>query len=199
MFGVLHGLRVWRLDVRGIHTTSAAICGWRPAIGRIVGSLRSTYLDGWQWGDGVNTATCLRRETSHCSVLDFDDEEASATAEHNRTTVPANCGCGFWAYTAGEPFPSIPGDVLGVIEAWGSLVIGPRGFRAQHARIIAFTWTHPTDDAEMVPTAKTGGIRDFTYGALRREIRSRYPSAKWFDNDELMLHTHPLSDATALL
>lgn len=58
-------------------------------------------------------------------------------------TDPA-CTCGFYAYTNWADFQahtrvySVLGDwyVFGIIEAWGNVTEGPKGFRAEHAKIL---------------------------------------------------------------
>lgn len=66
-----------------------------------------------------------------------------------------SCSCGFYAYHAHEYFGSLssPGASVrvpfnvgakGVIEGYGRVVVGPNGFRAEKARIVALARVNPT-------------------------------------------------------
>lgn len=75
------------------------------------------------WQPGENTATCLE-----------------IPALHPAADVPARgCHCGFYAFwTVQPPYAtgSLP-QVLGVIEGYGRVRTGTKGFRCQTARILA--------------------------------------------------------------
>ena len=78
------------------------------------------------WQPGENTAMCL-----------------DGTRTHGLGTVPdENCYCGFYAFWD-PPAPysvlSTPGlmPVFGVIEGYGKVVIGSKGFRCAKARVLA--------------------------------------------------------------
>lgn len=72
------------------------------------------------WGPGENVASCI-------TVMGGEGHRPPAVG----------CGCGFWAYHDGSSYPA--GPVSGVIEGYGRVTIGPRGFRAEKARIVALT------------------------------------------------------------
>lgn len=89
--------------------------GGHGAAGR--GLLTSVFKSDYRWDPEVNTMVCN---------------------EHKHPAPVESCMCGFWAYTRGQHFLTISGPaVFGIVEAWGPMVIGPKGFRAKHARIVA--------------------------------------------------------------
>jgi hypothetical protein len=86
----------------------------------------------WPWTPVVE-ARCLRKELARDLRYTFDDGP-----EHAPDDVPyVGCTCGIYARHA--PFTSEvgPGEISGVIEAWGRVEIGQLGFRARRARLVA--------------------------------------------------------------
>lgn len=50
-----------------------------------------------------------------------------------------DCHCGYYAHTDGkDDYRTYQNTLTGIIEGWGRVTIGSRGFRAQKARIVAF-------------------------------------------------------------
>lgn len=87
-------------------------------------------------GSGVNVAVCLRGRAGP-SFLDPMRDHRPPISE---------CICGFWAYTTGDHPHHLPGvPVFGMIESWGRVVIGPVGFRAEKACILALCFPKPAD------------------------------------------------------
>lgn len=87
---------------------------------------------GYDWTPGTVEAAC-NNGYPHASPAEFVDG-----------TEKSRCGCGYWAYwdSAGlsaNRFSSTGNGlpVLGVIEGFGRVLIGEKGFRSQKARIIA--------------------------------------------------------------
>jgi hypothetical protein len=116
VFGVVRGYRWWTLDAPPLHESPAhADRMWKRSLLR---GMQAT------WEPGENRATC----------------RAGAQKVHPEQTVPdIGCGCGFWAYwhlqrheVGGSALP-----VCGVIEGYGAVLIGEKGFRAAKARIVA--------------------------------------------------------------
>lgn len=86
------------------------------------------------WFPGDNTAKC------HCFTW--------PPPVHTPGSLSVECG--FYAYTNGESDYAVTDcgavncrvcetSANAVIEAWGTVTVGTRGFRAQHARIVAIT------------------------------------------------------------
>ena len=139
--GSLIGLRTWRLDDDGV--------------------LRGiTY--GQAWTGGENVARCLVTRKADAlddtmrrvltayglnlggsSIWDFSSDEPTIVADRVPDPcdgIEADCACGFYAYHdpailqyGGSPEPR----VTGIVEAYGRMVVGPKGFRAGKARIVA--------------------------------------------------------------
>jgi hypothetical protein len=59
---------------------------------------------------------------------------------HRQKTPYAGCGCGFWGLRDPDAFVLGLGMVVGVVEMWGRVLCGTRGWRAQFARPIALLW-----------------------------------------------------------
>lgn len=122
--GALRGYRCWRLRHEGL--------------------LHSVSVEN-SWDRGELTATCLSGSLN----LPHDPPERSPVQ---------GCTCGIYAthcpglergYGVPEPPhvpPSAPNvSIPGVVEAWGQVRLGTRGFRAEHARIVALGIADPTD------------------------------------------------------
>lgn len=116
VYGVVRGFRWWTLDAPPLHMSPARAGQVWPR----------KLLRGMQaeWDAGENRAVC----------------RAGAHSMHPEQTVPdENCACGFWAYwelqrheVGGRALP-----VCGVVEGYGAVLIGEKGFRAAKARIVA--------------------------------------------------------------
>jgi hypothetical protein len=139
------GYRWWTLTAPRLHLDPAgAGKNWIPG-----------YLRGAKdfWQPGVNKAKCL----------------AAGDRRHDFSEIPCDsCADGYWAYweiqshdlgRAGE----LP--VIGVVKASGQVILGPRGFRAQKAEIIALHLPfriepdiprHRPQDEDMVTRALRG-------------------------------------------
>lgn len=79
---------------------------------------------GFIWKEGINEAFCT-------------------TGKHDPAVK--DCHCGFYAFTNKNNTEHREYSyVQGVIEAWGTLVLGTKGFRAQKARILVLV--EPDDD-----------------------------------------------------
>lgn len=58
------------------------------------------------------------------------------------------CACGFYAYHSGRNSYGVSGPGLrvdGVIEGYGKVILGPAGYRAQKARVVALMLPSPSD------------------------------------------------------
>ena len=115
VYGVVRGYRWWTLPAPPLHLSPAhAEENW-PGPVRLRGQ-----MDTWQPGE--NVAAC---KTSY---------------PHDPALVPLEpCGCGFWGYWRLQRHElggcALP--VCGVIEGYGAVLLGTKGFRAARARIVA--------------------------------------------------------------
>ena len=110
----------------------------RPRTRYSPGPLRGMHA---AWQPGENTAVCL-----------------DGTSTHGTGTVPdSRCFCGFYAFwTLPPPYSllSAPGliPVCGVIEGYGKVLIGSKGFRCARARVLALH----VPDAGLAPDLHEG-------------------------------------------
>lgn len=102
-------------DFGGIDFAAGSVKGlrsWRvDKYGRLSGQTVSRV-----WRPGENVSECADGYEGH--------------------RAEANCGCGFWAYYADQDRQFDKG-VTGVIEGYGVVNLGTKGFRAEKARIVA--------------------------------------------------------------
>jgi hypothetical protein len=96
-------------------------------------------------------------------------------ALHAEKVVPVEeCACGFWAYwedASAAVLSQSARQAVGIMEGWGKILIGDRGFRAQYARIVALHL--PTDHQWL------------------SQLQSQYPAARWYTDYEEMLYDWP--------
>lgn len=222
------GLRAWTVDDGSLRKSKAddppAPAGI-PFNGAVLnaareGALRSIFRSQYIWGQGINTAECLRgglwTGMTHGTVHE---------------PVWAECDCGFWAYTAGSHVMSIRGpSVTGIIQGWGRMVIGPHGFRAQRARIVALCLNQPVPDPEPEPEGTSVGsllssavklltpqprpmcpspwaappdlsnqTGHYCPPDLARTVRKLYPRVPVYESNDAMQRAWPLSDLSPLL
>jgi hypothetical protein len=110
--GVLRGYRAWRWD-----EGSLAACNW-----------------GTRWTSGRNEAVCYK--TSACPCDSCKAGLVIQQANPHLVVPEAECACGIYA-------KHLPGNydyrglVIGVIKAYGKVILGTKGFRAQYAEIEA--------------------------------------------------------------
>lgn len=124
----VRGLRQWTLkspDFRG-DPLSADCGGWTVS--------PLTGMTGYAWADGVLEAYC-GNGYDHVPPVESVTEPRGSTVRD---------GCGFWAYwsmteLAGNSSFSGSGGlpVLGLIQGYGRVLLGERGFRSQRAQIVA--------------------------------------------------------------
>jgi hypothetical protein len=92
------------------------------------------------------------------------------------TAPEERCTCGIYGWYAPTAFPQpYSGSVVGVIEGTGRTLMGSKGFRCEHARIMAFT-------VIASPREQWGCLRD------------RYPGVPVFDSTDKMLAEFPLTE-----
>lgn len=90
------------------------------------------------WFLGENNARCIRDQWP------YPDDAAALPGGHRIAGL--DCTCGFYAYFDNsndyyEKLYGIP-KVTGIVEAYGTVTIGSRGFRASKARIVAIVRPH---------------------------------------------------------
>jgi hypothetical protein len=66
-----------------------------------------------------------------------------ATPAHS---VERWCTCGLYSWREPDRIRLKPDKVAGVVELWGRVLIGERGYRAQYARVVALCGPRASDD-----------------------------------------------------
>lgn len=84
----------------------------------------------YPWTLGENLAGCIRTSAADSDALPAVPDHAIEDCVHGN-------GHGFYAYWDGSNNYRSIGRVEGVIEGFGRVVVGSRGFRATKARIVA--------------------------------------------------------------
>lgn len=90
------------------------------------GHLRAATRPDAIWQQGENLAECLRYWPSMKITEDGDHRVANA-----------HCTCGFYAYFDGGNDYDRFHTITGIVEGYGTVTVGSRGFRAAKARIVA--------------------------------------------------------------
>lgn len=147
------------------------------------------------WVDGVNIAQCRKKDTefNYFAKRAYEDYELGRVDRepippHTFDPVPQDgehlpaCNCGFYAYYDGsndyyDPEKHGPDLITGVMEGWGEVLIGARGFRCTRARIVALC----------IPEKH----------ASREMILAHYPSVPNFVSFDRMVEVFPEEDGGA--
>lgn len=184
VLGVARGLRTFYLDENG----------WLRGV---------TYRAAWR--DGENIAKCYIARPLHSLVkttraflgahpapytmggvvFDADPDVPPRPEEGHRFDpcggMEATCGCGFYAYHASEQRYATNGPgcrVVGVVEAYGKVVLGTTGFRAEKARILGVV-VPPVTEASKNRADLERTIQDIRDGIAELAYRG---SRKWWRN-----------------
>lgn len=149
--GAITGLRVWNVDREG----------------RL---LSLNY--GAIWTPGENVSLCGKK-AGPTYTWSLTGEKIKQLPEHH---FHPECACGFWAHNEGHDF--YKGPIFGAIEGYGKVLVGPAGFRAEKARIIALTFD---------------GIDSDPVSPSRQErVRQLYPDVKFYDTRDELIAAHPV-------
>jgi hypothetical protein len=106
-----------------------------------IGQLTGVSYYNRAWVNGENDAKCGVWDETFFAEM----KRVSLWPNTSKAWIPSDhqvaakwCTCGFYAYFAQEHnvFHE-PNQIEGIIEAWGKVTIGLKGFRASKARIVA--------------------------------------------------------------
>lgn len=127
--GSVRGVRAWKITSEG--------------------RLRGVFYD-YDWDVGVNEALCLKKTDIIYGFYPGSFSQGMITSVTSPEHVPPSkqphsmdtCHCGFYGYYDGsnDYYGNAQygkGPVTGVVEGFGDVLIGSRGFRVQKARIVA--------------------------------------------------------------
>jgi hypothetical protein len=142
------------------------------------------------WPSGTATASCVVINRFRKNPY----RDVNIGGPHPMETVPdAGCTCGFYAVhspidnqVVGPSVLCPNRQIMGVVEAWGNVQLGPRGFRAQHARIVALAFQLPDPTLAGNPfrhSRWTPYGRDFYVHPDGRILSSREMLDEWRPQD----------------
>lgn len=95
--------------------------------------LRSMSMNSYIWSPGWNQAECMPFSIHR-------------TRTHETPEIPNLwCSCGFYAHHVPMTTTAKKDQVLGVVEASGTVLVGDKGFRAEKARIVALSGVYSVD------------------------------------------------------
>lgn len=147
---------------------------------------------------------------------------ASCVLGRKHEAPAGDCSCGIYAchqptddQVRGSSVLAPFQTVMGVIEAWGRVELGRRGFRAQHARVRALAVERPNPYLKWVPAdwirtdlrvtlddGRTIPAKDipehWTYLDWQVMIRRNYPGVTLFRDRAAMLKAFPPVDVGGL-
>jgi len=134
------------------------------------------------WLPGLNNAECRRMggvdKPFYIPVSKRAITEGETTDLREAPHSIAGCSHGFYAYYDGSNDYHNTGDIHGMIEGYGEVVIGTRGFRAMKAKIVALSF------AETIRLAD----KDRVLATMHT-----YAGVPIFDTFEMMVSAYPPS------
>lgn len=162
--GSVRGFRAWSLDFNGVLSGVSHKDEWLP---------------------GENAAQChgstkdRKREDEDWSAYSARNEEWRANHEMQ------DCQHGFYAYFADDNQKSYTKTlgVRGIIEGYGEVLIGTKGFRAMRARILAISYTPHEGMWRLEPL-------------VVQRLRDNYPGVAMFESDLVMQAEFPADIST---
>ena len=172
-----------RKDYDGMGFALGTIRGFRRWAVTMNGELQSPFRGtGPMWLPGENVAECHAHPSADVVEHKRDDEDYHAyyerVEEWRESHGVTDCTHGFYAYFDGKEDDHRDPSVSGVIEGYGEVLIGTKGFRAMKARIVALA-IKPHE-----------GIWNLEPLIISR-IRANYPSIPVFDSETAMRSEYP--------
>lgn len=200
--GSMFGLRSWSMDEHGRLHGVTHMEVWRPG----------ENLSVCKKSQPVRTGQCptnarllaersgskkKRREGLGFSVLGSCGKHCDGQSHWRENVAPhlfdPNCECGFWAYD--EDGFTAHGPVTGVIEAYGKVTIGTKGFRAEKARIVALARTGESAlSASVIQRLET--LYRAPFYADKAELVDAFPGVRkqWSDETAEDFWTRPVRE-----
>lgn len=187
--GVVTGIRRWRLDD----------LGWLQGI---------SYREQWAPGENVavhgGNGLPVEPVAPFTTTIAFDGRGnmivRTAPAEPGPECLDLSCGsCGYYGYFDGcAQYGS--GGVTGIIEGYGHVIIGTKGFRAQKARIVALCPAPARSEGLTVG----GSMWSITWDSAPLDnppgglalMGRNYPEIPIFADEAAMLAAHPTDEGT---
>jgi len=161
--GSVIGMRAWRCD--GHHLWPVAVQGTDP------------------WQPGENQSKCHTGLTTQWMEQRCANPDCELCNPGIRHTFAAGCTCGFYAVFHHRHVPHGPTyGVMGIIEGYGRVVLGPGGFRASKARVLALC------PADLLPVHSP-----------RCDLPRQWQSLPWFRSLHAAVTEFPVTDPTPYL
>ena len=170
-------------DFGGIDLALGSVLGWRDWKLTSEGTLKPvSYVSHQEWMPGENAARCHKyigkEEIGEQGGLSDEAYRELKDAWRDTHSMDA-CEHGFYAYFDGnrQSYMSDPG-VRGVIEGYGEVLIGTKGFRAMKAKILALS------------VAPHEGMWKLDQFFVER-LRANYPNVPVFESELAMRAEFP--------
>lgn len=164
-------------DYSGVDFALGSVLGFRRWGVDVAGELQPVTMSArglWRPGENVSVCQCTPSE-KHMPGTSWNDRyEARET--WRETASFEDMECGFYAYFDGQDshgHGSNSPTVSGVIEGYGEVLIGTKGFRAKKARILALA----------IPAFE--GIWNLDEFVVSK-IRANYPGIPLFESEIAM-------------
>ncbi len=171
-------------DYDGIDFALGTVRGFRRWKVDVTGTLKPITYHAGTWGPGENHAECNCHPSSDqlSKIEDEKWQERNKRIESWRESATfEDMSCGFYAYFDGKDnngHGSSDPNISGVIEGYGEVLIGTKGFRAKKARILALA----------VPAFEgIWRLDDFVV----RQLRANYPNIPVFESELAMRAEFP--------
>lgn len=181
--GSIKGMRSWSIDDQGRLRGVSFPALWTP--GENTATCRKTpdrepcpQAASLKKPIGERRCPCGCGETVKVAAYSTCGAEGCENGTHpagQRHDFEADCGCGFWAYD--EHSFEEHGDVTGIVEAWGKVTIGTKGFRAEKAKVVALC--RGSQDLD----------RELSLSVWLR-LQQLYPAADFYDERDDMVTAH---------
>lgn len=120
-------------DSVDIPLTVGSILGTRSFRINDEGMLTGVTVSGIPYKPGENVAVCAADHAEQDKVESNDETTVVSSPLHSMS----ECEHGFWAYYDEKDYFSNTGTVSGVLEGYGEVIVGKKGFRSSKARVRA--------------------------------------------------------------
>jgi len=180
--GKVRGLRGFATDSLGRLTGINYKKVWLPTENIAVCLARPVYADpyastivgtnAWSVTGSITASTTRGRMGTKQNIADPEPEHQMK-----------GCGCGFYAYYDGSNDYGVQAPVVGIVEGYGEVIVGTRGFRAQKAKIVALHFPEKDYDPDM-------GVQPLNKTA-RARIAHNYQDIPQFEDYEMMVEAFP--------
>lgn len=190
-------------DYNGFGFAVGSVFGFRSfevdRLGRLVSPQQPNI-----WTPGENVAECKARHGLSAgwpvSIFQYISDGNPANADvkllpppeppkHECEGIGDACKMGFYAYW-GEQYSdyACSSTLEGIVEAYGKVVIGSLGFRAEKARIVALTVPYREGTVDYQHTY----LKDKHMTTIQvRRLPTLYPDVKFYNTTDEMLAAHP--------